>query len=48
MTQIEQPLVTPNTWHTVENGKLFWSPNFIPSGEARRLFEQLNQQIPWR
>ncbi|WP_052131331.1 alpha-ketoglutarate-dependent dioxygenase AlkB family protein [Vibrio caribbeanicus] len=48
MTQNEEPLLTPNTWHTVENGKLFWSPNFIPFDEASRLFEQLNQQIRWR
>ena len=40
--------LAPDSWHTVNNGRLYWSPNFIASNEADELFELLRNQVKWR
>ncbi|WP_371862435.1 alpha-ketoglutarate-dependent dioxygenase AlkB family protein [Vibrio atypicus] len=37
-----------NQWYTLNNGLLYWAPNFIDIKEASRTFDLLHQQVAWR
>ncbi|MGF1754629.1 alpha-ketoglutarate-dependent dioxygenase AlkB [Vibrio makurazakiensis] len=44
---LDSPLV-PNQWHDIENGRLYWAPNFIDAQEAAQLFAALQHELEWR
>lgn len=48
MPQKQPSIITPQSWLSLDNGELYWHPNFISSSEADRIFLHLKEQIKWR
>ncbi|WP_119009631.1 alpha-ketoglutarate-dependent dioxygenase AlkB family protein [Vibrio superstes] len=38
---------TENGWQQVEQGRIYWQPDFFTSDVSRQLFERLYQTLPW-